>query len=103
MSATASEQLKPERSLMYFFIFETTINTSRSAFASCGPALVVVEEGVAVAVGCDASPTMRRTTGALGAAATDLGAAGAGGGLSRSSRSHASLLGARASTAQASR
>src|SRR5438874_3071015 len=87
----------PERSRMYFFIFETTIRTSRSATSTS-----LTLPSAAAAVAGDASPMTRRTTGAAGAAglaSTDAGS----GGFSASSLSHACLLGARASTAHASR
>jgi hypothetical protein len=55
-SATASLQFMPERSRMYFFIFETTMRTSSSTpLASVGPSGT---EGV--------DSTMRRTPGAAG-------------------------------------
>src|SRR5688572_13395215 len=55
MSATASEQFMPLRSLMYFFIFATTIRMSRSTTsASFTPS-------TAAALACEASPTTRRT------------------------------------------
>src|SRR5690606_27533251 len=92
-STTASLVLKPARSLMYFLSFDTTISTSRSASAS-----LTVPSTAAAVVG-ETSPTTRRTGAAAGAAA----GLGAGGGFVASSLSHASLLGARASTAHASR
>ena len=133
MSATPSLQFMPLRSLIYFFIFDTTIKTSRSKVVeSAGPptdaaGLAVVmtwrrTSGVEVAVGVVPSAAARagppegesgvplRCAGALDGesgvanrAAGALAAAGTAGSAEASSACQAATVGDVASTAHASR
>ncbi len=96
---------------MYFFTFDTTTSMSRSttscrltavepAPAAGGFGLVAAGAGARTTSGDDGASTTRRTTGVAGAA---FGAGAGSGGLSATSLVHASFVGARASTAHASR
>src|SRR5688572_18034182 len=95
-SATASEQFMPERSLMYFFILETTIKMSDSS-AGVSRTGAGGPDGDG---GGGAGGGARTTAGA--GAGLGTGAAGAAA-SARCSASHCTRLGASASTAQASR